>query len=234
MNEKVNNEAFLEVVYNGNKTPLTREETIALSQKGMNYDKLYERAKNLQSENEKLMKLNQKIEKIADELQLSPSELIEGLEEEKVKEEIILYSKENDIPYEYAKKIKDMEGKIKLLEKEKNELIPLKERKEELSEFKKLYPDVDERELDPEILKAWEEGKRPLKDIYNEVTLQKLLKEKEAKKVNEENKNASSGSAIGAPEGEEEFTDEIIRNMSDKEFNRNFSKILKQYKKGER
>ncbi len=234
MNEQVNNEVFLEVVYNGNKTPLTKEQVIALSQKGLNYDKLFEKAKKLQAENENLSRLNKKIEKIADELKLSPAELIEGLEEEKVREEILLYSKENDIPFEYAKKIKDMEGQIKLLENEKAALIPLKERNEELSEFKKLYPDVDERSLDPEILKMWEEGKRPLKDIYNEVTLKKLLKEREAERTNEENKNSSSGSAVGAPEGEEEFTDEIIRNMSDKEFNRNFSKILKQYKKGER
>ena len=234
MSEKLNNEAFLEVVYNGNKTPLTREQVIALSQKGMNYDKLYEKATKLQEANEGLLKLNEKIEKIAGELKISPDELVEGLEEERVKEEILLYSRENDIPFEYAKKIKDMEGKIRLLEKEKEELIPLKARNEELAEFKKLYPDVDERSLDPEILKAWEGGERPLKDIYNEFTLKKLLKEKEAMKVNNENKASSSGSALGTPEGEEEYTDEIIRNMSDKDFNRNFSKILKQYNKGER
>ena len=64
MSEKLNNEAFLEVVYNGNKTPLTREQVIALSQKGMNYDKLYEKATKLQEANEGLLKLNEKIEKI--------------------------------------------------------------------------------------------------------------------------------------------------------------------------
>ena len=234
MNEKLNNEAFLEVVYNGNKTPLTREEAISFAQKGMNYDKLFEKNERLEKELKGLTLINEKIGKIAAELKLSPTELLEGLEEERVREEIRAYSDENEIPYEYAEKLKSMEEKIKALENGKKELIPLKERKEELSEFKKLYPDVDERELDPEILKAWEEGKRPLKDIYSEVTLRKLLKEKDAKSANEENKNSSSGSALGTPEAEEEYTDEIIRNMSDKEFNRNFSKILKQYKKGER
>ena len=100
-----------------------------------------------------------------------------------------------------------------LLKKEKEELVPLKKRNEELSEFKKSYPEVDERNLDPEILKIWEETGRPLKDIYNEITLKKLLNEKNAKKANEENKNASSGSALGVPEREEEFTEDMIRNM---------------------
>ena len=127
-----------------------------------------------------------------------------------------------------------MTDQIELLKKEKEELVPLKKRNEELSEFKKSYPEVDERNLDPEILKIWEETGRPLKDIYNEITLKKLLNEKNAKKANEENKNASSGSALGVPEREEEFTEDMIRNMSDKDFNRNFAKILKQYKKGER
>ena len=94
--------------------------------------------------------------------------------------------------------------------------------------------DVDEKNLDPEIIKNWEETKRPLKDIYNEVTLKKLMAERAARKANEENFMASSGSVSGIPDKEEVYTDDIVRKMSDKEFSRNFEKILKQYKKGEK
>lgn len=234
MNQQSNNEMFVEIVYNGKKIPLTYEQVIELSQKGMNYDKLYEKTVNMGEEIENLKAVNEKVENIAKEFKISPEELIKGLDDEREREGILEYSKENNIPFEYAKKLKELEAQIKTLEKEKQELIPIKKKNEDILEFKKLYPDVDERTLDPEIIKEWESSKRPLKDIYNEITLKKLLEEKTAKKANEENSNASTGSALGVPEREEEFTDEMIRNMSSKEFNRNFKKILQQYKKGDR
>ena len=234
MSEKIKNEPFMEVTYNGEKIPLTYEDSVTLAQKGMNYDKLNEKNTKLSEEIKNLTKINEGLEKIAKKLNISSEELILGLEEESVKEDILSFSKDNNIPFEYAKKLKDMEEKITALEKEKEELIPIKKKNDEISEFKKIYPDIDEREIDPEILKEWEESKRPLKDVYSELTLKKMLKEKSATKSNKENADSSSGSVAGLPEREEEFTDELIRNMSDKEFNKNFTKILKQYKKGDR
>lgn len=225
---------FLEIVYNGKTYNLTKEDAVELSQKGMNYDKVAQKCEKLTEEVKDLKAKNEKISKIAEDLRLTPDDLINGLYEEQERDNISRYSKENNVPFEYAKKLKDMELQIKSLQKEKEELIPIKRRNEEIKEFKKLYPDVDERNLDPEILKEWEESNRPLKDIYNEVTLRNILNKKDIEKVNEENKNASSGSVLGVPEREEEFTDEMIRNMSDKEFNKNFARILKQYKKGEK
>lgn len=225
---------FLEIVYNGKTYNLTKEDAVNLAQKGMNYDKVAEKCEKLSEEAKDLKEKNDKITKLAENLRLSPDDLINGLCEEQERENISQYSKDNNIPFEYAKKLKEMELQIKSLQKEKEELIPIKRRNEEIKEFKKIYPDVDERNLDPEILKEWEETKRPLKDIYNEITLRNILNKKNIEKANEENKNASSGSVLGVPEREEEFTDEMIRNMSDKEFNKNFARILKQYKKGEK
>ena len=234
MKETKHEEAFIEVVYNGEKIPVEYKEAVNLIQKGMNYDKISEKNALMTEELKELKQTYGGIEEIAKKLNISTRDLIDGLENEREKEDISAFSEENNIPYEYAKKFRDMENKIKSLEKEKEEYIPVMKRNEDLKEFKKIYPDVDERTLSPEIIKEWEESKRPLKDIYNEITLKKLLEEKNIENTNRENHNASSGSALGIPEREEEFTDELIRNMSDKEFNRNFSKILKQYKKGER
>lgn len=233
MNKQEVTVPLLEIVYNGKTLNLTKEDAVKLAQKGMNYDKVAEKCEQLTKEVANLKEKNEKITKIAEDLRLSPDDLINGLYEEQERENISQYSKDNNIPFEYAKKLKEMELQIKSLQKEKEELIPIKRRNEEIKEFKKMYPDVDERNLDPEILKEWEQSKRPLKDIYNEVTLRNILNKKNIEKANEENKNASSGSALGVPEREEEFTDEMIRNMSDKEFNKNFARILKQYKKGE-
>lgn len=234
MNQQSQNNAYIEVVYNGKKVPLSYDQVIELSQKGMNYDKLYEKSLKMGEELEGLKAVNQKFENIAKGLDISLDQLLSGLDDERERDGIMKYSKENNIPFEYAKKLKELETQIKALEKEKQELIPIKKKNEDILEFKKLYPNVDERDLDPEIIKEWESSKRPLKDVYNEITLRKLLEEKTAKKANEENSNASTGSALGVPEREEEYTDEMIRNMSSKEFNQNFKKILQQYKKGDR
>ena len=134
----------------------------------MNYDKLYEKSAKMSEEIESLKGANEKFENIAKGLNISSDDLIKGLEDEKEREDISSYSKENNIPYEYAKKLKDLEGQIKTLEKEKQELIPIKKKNEDILEFKNAYPDVDERNLDPEIIAEWENSKRPLKDVYND------------------------------------------------------------------
>lgn len=233
-NLKENENAFLKIVYNGQPVALSEEAAIKLAQKGMNYDKLFERFEKALAEISSLRGYKEKIDEIAKELRISADDVVDGIKGESEKVRLAEFSLRNNIPMEYAKNIKDMEKKIALLEKEKEELEPFKKRQVELSELKKLYPDVDEKNLDPEILKSWEETKRPLKDIYNEVTLRKLMEEKAAKSANEENVMASSGSVSGVPDKEEEFTDDMIRNMSDKELNNNFEKILNQLKKGER
>ena len=178
MNKQEVTVPLLEIVYNGKTLNLTKEDAVKLAQKGMNYDKVAEKCEQLTKEVTNLKEKNEKITKIAEDLRLSPDDLINGLYEEQERENISQYSKDNNIPFEYAKKLKEMELQIKSLQKEKEELIPIKRRNEEIKEFKKLYPDVDERNLDPEILKEWEQSKRPLKDIYNEVTLRNILNKK--------------------------------------------------------
>ncbi len=228
------NKEFLEIVYNGESHKLDEETAKTLAQKGMNYDKLFEKYTKLIDERNEAVSYKAKIEEIAKELNVPANEVLEGLVSEKEKMSIAEYSLKNNIPLEKAKSVRDMEKKIKQLEKEKEALEPYKKREEELKELKKVYPDLDEKNLSKEILKEWEETKRPLKDIYNEFTLKKLLSEKKAEEANRENKLASSGSVSGVPDREVEYTDEMIRQMSDKEFERNFVKILNQLKKGEK
>jgi len=225
---------FLKIVYNGEPVALDEKSAVNLAQKGMNYDKLFEKYNELMGKYSEAHKYQQKIEEVAKTLKLPADEVLDSIYSEHEKVNIAEYSLKNNVPLDQAKSIMDMEKRIELLEKEKKELETYKKRQEEINELKKAYPEIDERVLDPEILKNWEETKRPLKDIYNEFTLKKLMAEKAAKAANEENLMASSGSVSGIPDKEEEYTDDIIRKMSDKEFNRNFEKILKQYKKGER
>lgn len=225
---------FLKIVYNGEPVSLDEKSAVSLAQKGMNYDKLFEKYNELTGKYTEAYKYQQKIEEVAKSLKIPAEEVLDSICSEHEKVNAAEYSLRNNVPLEQAKSIMDMEKRIELLEKEKKELEPYKKRQEEINELKKAYPEIDERALDPEILKNWEETKRPLKDIYNEFTLKKLMAEKAAKAANEENLMASTGSVSGIPDKEEEYTDDIIRKMSDKEFNRNFEKILKQYKKGEK
>ena len=228
------NKEFLEIVYNGESHKLDEETAKKLAQKGMNYDKLMDKYEKLIDERNEAISYKSKIEEIARELKVPADEVLDGLVSENEKMSIAEYSLKNNIPLEKAKNVRDMEKKIRQLEKEKEALEPYKKREEELKELKKAYPDLDEKNLSPEILKEWEETKRPLKDIYNEFTLKKLLSEKKAEEANRENKLASSGSVSGVPDREVEYTEEMIRQMSDKDFERNFIKILNQIKKGEK
>jgi len=109
--------------------------------------------------------------------------------------------------------------------------MPIKKRQEQACEFNKVYPDIDIRDIDKGVISKWEETGKPLIDIYNAYIVAKIRQKDDAKKVNENNMKASSGSVSGIPESSQTVTDEMINNMSDKEFVKNFKAILKQYNK---
>ena len=232
-NKEERNEKF-EVTYNGKPYVLSYEQMVVLAQKGMNYDKLYEKLEKMQNEYDDAKIYKEKVGEIAKELSITPEALLKSLDREKEEAGVRDYSEKNNIPVEYARVIKELQNKIGALEKEKEELTPIKRKQDELLNFKKFYPEIDERDIDPEIIKEWEKGERSLYDIYNERMYRKMLEDKNAKIANEENKKAALGSAVGSVEGEKTYTDEDIRNMSDKEFTKNFKDILKHLNKGDR
>ena len=223
----------LQIVYNGENVVLNEEEAITLAQKGMNYDRLYEKFRETSEALKEAENYKNKIEGLAKEAGTTPANIM-GLLDENIKEmQVSNYAENEKIPPEYAEKLMGLTREIEVLRKEKEELLPLKKRQEDIKQFEKEYPGLDVNGLDKDVLKLWETTDKPLTDIYNSVMLKKLLNKKEADNANEQNRRASSGSVKDSSAGERTFTEDDIRKMSDEEIKNNFKTLLKQLSKKE-
>lgn len=223
----------LDIVYNGEKLSLDRDEAVKLAQKGMNYDRVLDKYNNIRAELEKADSYKNKIDELAKEAGTTPENIISLLDSNIKEMKVTRYSENENIPQEYAEKMMNLTKEIESLKKEKEELLPLKKKQEERAEFLKEYPGVDIAGLDKEILDKWESSEKSLTDIYNSVMLKKLINKKEADIANEYNRNASSGSVRDASMGEKIYTDDDIRKMPYDELKRKFKTLARQLDKKE-
>ncbi len=223
----------LQIVYNGENVVLNEDEAITLAQKGMNYDRLYEKFRETSEALKEAENYKNKIEGLAKEAGTTPANII-GVLDKNIKEfQISNYAENEKIPPEYAEKLMSLTREIETLKREKEELLPIKKRQEDIKQFEKEYPGLDVNALDKDVLKLWENSDKPLTDIYNSVMLKKLLNKKEADNANEQNRKASSGSVKDSSVGEKVYTVEDIKKMSDEEIKNNFTTLVKQLSKKE-
>lgn len=229
---KTNEEKLtLDIVYNGDKLTLDEEQARNLAQKGMNYDRLYEKYEETAKKLGEAAAYREKIDSLAQAAGTTPESII-GLLDKNIKDfQISNYAESEKIPPEYAEKMMSLTREIEALKREKEELLPIKKREEDIAAFNKEYPDVDVRGIDEDILSLWESSDKPLADVYNSVMLKKLLNKQQAEIANEQNKKASSGSVKDAAAGEKIYSEDEIRNMSDDEIKRNFKALVRQLSK---
>lgn len=226
---KMNDEKFaLDIVYNGEKHTLNEEQTIELAQKGMNYDRLMEKYNAAVAKNEDAEKYKTQIENLAKVSGTTTEELMNMFDARVNNFRVERFAENQNVPHVYAEKLMKLNQEIEALKKEKAELLPIKKREDDILAFNKEYPDVDVRTLDKEITLEWEKSGKPLVDVYNSITVKRLLNKNLAEAANEENKKASSGSVKDASFGEKIFSDDEIRNMSDADIKKNFKLLMKQ------
>lgn len=224
----------LEVVYNGERISLDKEQAVTLAQKGMNYDRMYEKYSEAVKKLDSMAGYKEKIDGLAKETGTTPENIMALLEKSIREFQVANYAENEKIPPEYAEKMMNMSKEIESLKKEKEELLPIKKREEEIADFNREYPDVNVRELDREVIDAWEKSGKPLTDVYNSYMLKKFMKMRNAKEANEHNMKASSGSVKDASVIEKVYSEEEIRNMSDEEIKRKFKILARQLaKKGD-
>lgn len=223
----------LQIVYNGENVVLNEDEAITLAQKGMNYDRLYEKFREVSEALKEAEAYKNKIEGLAKEAGTTPANIM-GVLDKNIKDfQISNYAESEKIPHEYAEKLMTLTREIEILKKEKEELLPVKKRQEDIKQFEKEYPGININTLDKDVLNLWENSDKPLTDVYNSVMLKKLLNKKEAENANEQNRKASSGSVKDSFSGEKVYTEDDIRKMSDDEIKNNFKTLLKQLSKKE-
>lgn len=229
-------DSFLEIQYNKEQLKLDKERAKELAQKGMNYDKAVERAK---QEGIDTYIANQGYEWNGNPIK-TEAEYKEALHEQELRE------KYSDLPEDVqnelieSKKFRN-EHKAKETaaeqrvreyeEKEKNDVI--------FKEFVKEYPDV--KELPQPVIDEINNGVNLL-DAYaryeNKTLKEQLaaLKEgKEIEKQNADNEQASTGSVRGQGDVKPaRFTQEQVAKMSDSEMNKNWDAVqtsMKAWKK---
>lgn len=185
------------VKFNHKELELPYEEAVQHIQKGMNYDKAIERARQeaLQG-NPVLSYLTEKAQKLG----LTVEQLIENdrkFEEQEALNRLI----QQNIPEEYAKKLLEHDKFMQEYQTEK-QMREQKEKEQKMySDFLEAYPDVKPEDIPVEV---WQEVKagRDLTDAYARYE-NKRLKEEMAKyqtqqqtqQANEKNAAASAGSA---------------------------------------
>ena len=125
----------------------------------------------------------------------------------------------------------ELKGQIDSLTKEKDELIPVKKRQEDMENFNKEYPEIAIRDIDKAIIDEWHNSDKTLIDVYNSAMVKKLLREKNADMINEKNKSVSCGSVAGTSSAEKQFTTDDIRKMSDEEIEKNFEYLVNHLRK---
>lgn len=226
-----NEKYTLEIVYNGEKITLDEEQAVKLAQKGMNYDRLLKKYSEVAEKLDSMAGYKEKIDNLAAETGTTPEKIMELLEDNAKEFRIANFAQTEQVPHEYAEKMMSMKKEIETLKKEKEELMPIIKREEDISDFTREYPGVSVSELDEDVVSEWKNSKKPLVDVYNSVMLKKLMSKKEAEDANEKNKRASSGSVRDAFTSERIYSEDEIRKMSDEDIKKKFKMLARQLSK---
>lgn len=191
----------IKIKYNHEEMEIPYEEAIPLVQKGMNYDKLYEKLQEYEQH-----PILQMFEKEAEELGMTTDEYLEVLLAEQEAEEIEELT-ENNIPYDVAKEIVEARNlkELLVLENEQKQLQELEQ--QEFSEFINMFPDVEPEDILPETWLLFEQGV-PLKYAYMEQERNQLLTEIEKVEQNTKNKSKSPVRGVSSHGYREEADDD--------------------------
>lgn len=226
-------EKTLEIVYDGQPVSLSEEEAVTFAQKGMNYDRLFEKYDQAVNALDELAAYKEKIDLLSEKTGATPEKILKLLDESVLNAEVYDLSEEEQIPEQYARKMMEMKAEIESLQKEKDALIPIKKRQEDMDAFMREYPEIDIKDIDKEIIDEWHNSGKSLVDVYNSSMVKRLLREKKADSENEKNRSASCGSVSGTNSAERKYSYEDIKNMSEAEISKNFKYLVKQLRKDE-
>lgn len=224
-----NNEDFLEIKYNKESLRLDREKARELAQKGMNYEKAVERAK---QEARDAYIAEQGYEWNGRAI-TTESEYKEALREQ----ELVQQYQNYDVPEEVIQELVENKKFREKYETEQQRAEREKAQEKDFQVFLESYPEVKPDEIPVSVWQEVESGKS-LIDAYMKHE-NKLLKEKlgltnkqeSIQQRNQENASASIGAVKSNGESAPFFTKEQISKMTTKEVNENWKAINESMKK---
>lgn len=194
--ENVDTTPFLKIRFNKEDVDLTQEKAIELSQKGMNYDKLYEKYDSTNKRLESLANANGlSVEDFLDKLNETQQQLEISNEVNALKEKYP--TADDELLKELAKKnVIERAGdkaqyEQKRLEKEKE--AERQEAKRQLDIFKEEYPNVDIEKINPSVFDLVKQG-YTLLEAYGKWARKEAEKSSLSNSVNATSQNAENKS----------------------------------------
>jgi hypothetical protein len=227
----------IKVKFNHEEKEIPLDEAITHSQKGMNYDHVYEELQSLR--NDEGLKL---LDQTAKERGISRQELAKQWKSELTDRKVTEYAEKHEVSPEVAKEL--LEAKVER-DRIKEELAIERAEKEkakvldnQIKDFFNTFPDVTT--VPDEVLEICKEQGVPLKvayKAYQAEILERKIKEMEeqssVKKVNDTNASSSMGSAVSMGDtSPQEYTYESIKKMAPDEMEKHIPAILQAMKEG--
>lgn len=227
--EPISQDDFLEIKYNKESLRLDKEKAKELAQKGMNYEKAIERARQEARDayiSEQGYEWNGK--SITTE-----SEYKEALREQELMQQYQSYNVPDEIVQELVENKKFRER----YETEQERTAREKAQEQDFQLFIETYPDVKAEEIPASVWQDVENGKS-LIDAYikheNKILKEKLgitNKQESIAQRNQENASASIGAIKSNGESAPFYTKEQVSKMTTKEVNENWKTINESMKK---
>ncbi len=210
----------LGIRYNGNDMKLSREEATTLAQKGMNYDKMYQRLQAL--ENDPVRKIFQEQAESAGLTLQEFANRLQGIREEYSKREIAreFKTKNPDISDEAANEYAEQAFNSQKLQRESERRSRQEQAKKETDDalvkevqsFSEKYPDVKIEELPNEVIDDINSGTK-LETAYLRHVVRELQKKVSNIETNAKNKSKNIGSAsdnIGSSGNADDFISGLL------------------------
>ncbi len=202
-------EEGFEIVYNGQKMKLSRQEMITAAQKGMNYDHVYGELQQLRQAPEFAL-----LDRYAAQNGMNRQQYMQALAQaetdRRVQQEV-----EKGVPEETARRLVNLEQEQARQQQQRaaaqSELGKRQARERQVAEFHKEFPDVTE--FPDEVMARIVRGETPV-SAYRAYQIEQLNakiasleQEKAAQAVTEQNKKKSVGSVSGGGNGNDPFMD---------------------------
>lgn len=194
----------IKIKYNHEEKEISLDEAVMLAQKGMNYDKVMERLKQLESD-PRLLYVNQQAQKY----NMTPEQYIEAVRKQEEQEKLNELIQKN-IPADLAREILE-NRKFREEIKKKEEAAAAQEKKQkEYQDFLTTFPDVKAEDIPTSVWQQVDKGV-PLKYAYMEHAYTELKNALAAAKQKEEvSKKAVVGSVTEHGSKEETSEDPFL------------------------
>lgn len=211
----------IKVKYNHEEMEIPYEEAVVHIQKGMNYEKAIEKAK--QEYDSKIAQL------FGDEYGIKTfDDYLNAIQEQREQDRINKLVEQN-IPEEYAKELIESKKFREQYESEIRQKQEETKRIEELKEFQSEYPDVKLDEIPKEVFEQVGNG-RTLLDAYSRYEVKVLKDQLNQLKKLQENAQSSTGSVAGNGNVPDDFISEDVFEAKKNDRNwviKNLEKITK-------